>query len=132
MRLLHFLCRRWKPILPPPLTVAPYALTGTAIRLNFKNPSQLGRHGIAEASFPEPIAGRESINKRRNRKRDTGYCGHVARGLQTKRVAFAVLAGCSYWPVCAGPAGILRTIVLAPDRNVARNFWLDRRAHFRF
>src|SRR5262245_31404882 len=48
MRLLHFLCNRWKPILPPPLTVAPYALTGTAIRLNLRNPSQLGREGMVK------------------------------------------------------------------------------------
>src|SRR5205823_14157981 len=78
MRLLHFLCRRWKPILPPPLTVAPYALTGTAIRLNFTNPSQLGRDAIADASFSGTV----------RRTRTEGDFANVipARGLVVARV----------------------------------------------
>src|SRR5262245_27512664 len=48
MRLLHFLCSRWNPILPPPATVALYAFTGTEIRLNLRYPSQLGREGMEQ------------------------------------------------------------------------------------
>src|SRR4051812_42256299 len=94
MRLLHFLCNRWKPILPPPLTVTPYALTGTAIRLNFKNPSQLGREGIAEAPARTDRTTENHLNRRLKfanvipacRKGKIGRCKVSGLALQVRRV----------------------------------------------